>query len=147
MELRGDAATRALIEAGPCSDADWDTEYLDLVLAIKVVAGLDEAVEFINAHGSHHTDAIVTADVAAAEGFLARVDSATVLWNASTRFADGFRFGMGAEVGISTNRVHARGPVGLDGLVTYKYQVRGSGQVVADYESGVRAYHYQELAP
>ena len=147
VELRGDAATRALIEATPCSDADWDTEYLDLVLAIKVVAGLDEAVEFINAHGSHHTDAIVTADAAAAEGFLARVDSATVLWNASTRFADGFRFGMGAEVGISTNRVHARGPVGLDGLVTYKYQVRGSGQVVADYESGVRAYHYQELAP
>ena len=147
VELRGDDATRALIEATPCSDADWDTEYLDLVLAIKVVAGLDEAVEFINAHGSHHTDAIVTADAAAAEGFLARVDSATVLWNASTRFADGFRFGMGAEVGISTNRVHARGPVGLDGLVTYKYQVRGSGQVVADYESGVRAYHYQELAP
>ena len=147
VELRGDAATRALIEAGPCSDADWDTEYLDLVLAIKVVAGLDEAVEFINAHGSHHTDAIVTADAAAAESFLARVDSATVLWNASTRFADGFRFGMGAEVGISTNRVHARGPVGLDGLVTYKYQVRGSGQVVADYESGVRAYRYQELAP
>ena len=147
VELRGDAATRALIEAAPCSDADWDTEYLDLVLAIKVVAGLDEAVEFINAHGSHHTDAIVTADAAAAEGFLARVDSATVLWNASTRFADGFRFGMGAEVGISTNRVHARGPVGLDGLVTYKYQVRGSGQVVADYESGVRSYRYQELAP
>ena len=147
VELRGDAATRALIDAGPCSDADWDTEYLDLVLAIKVVAGLDEAVEFINAHGSHHTDAIVTADAAAAESFLARVDSATVLWNASTRFADGFRFGMGAEVGISTNRVHARGPVGLDGLVTYKYQVRGSGQVVADYESGVRSYRYQELAP
>ena len=146
VELRGDTAARALIAAAPCSDADWDTEYLDLVLAIKVVAGLDEAVEFINAHGSHHTDTIVTADAAAAESFLARVDSATVLWNASTRFADGFRFGMGAEVGISTNRVHARGPVGLDGLVTYKYQVRGSGQVVADYESGARTYRFEELA-
>lgn len=147
VELRGDDATGALIDARPASAADWDTEYLDLVLAIKVVADLDEAIEFINAHGSHHTDSIVTGDAAAAERFLARVDSATVLWNASTRFADGFRFGMGAEVGISTNRIHARGPVGLDGLVSYKYLVRGCGQVVADYESGARAFQFQELAP
>ena len=147
VELRGDAATCALVDAAPCSAADWDTEYLDLVLAIKVVESRNQAIEFINAHGSHHTDTIVTADAAAADDFLARVDSATVLWNASTRFADGFRFGMGAEVGISTNRIHARGPVGLDGLVTYKYQVRGSGQVVADYESGARTFHFEELAP
>jgi glutamate-5-semialdehyde dehydrogenase len=147
VQLRGDAATCALVDAEPCSAADWDTEYLDLVLAIKVVENRDQAIAFINAHGSHHTDTIVTGDAAAADDFLARVDSATVLWNASTRFADGFRFGMGAEVGISTNRIHARGPVGLDGLVTYKYQVRGSGQVVADYESGARAFHFEELAP
>ena len=147
VELRGDAAACALIDAGPAGEADWDAEYLDLVLAIKVVESRAAAIEFINAHGSHHTDAIVTGDAAAAGEFLARVDSATVLWNASTRFADGFRFGMGAEVGISTNRIHARGPVGLDGLVTYKYQVRGSGQVVADYESGARRYRFAELPP
>ena len=147
VELRGDAAACALIDAAPAEEADWDAEYLDLVLAIKVVESRAAAIEFINAHGSHHTDAIVTGDAAAAGDFLARVDSATVLWNASTRFADGFRFGMGAEVGISTNRIHARGPVGLDGLVTYKYQVRGSGQVVADYESGARRYRFAELPP
>lgn len=147
VELRGDAAACALIDAAPAAAADWDAEYLDLVLAIKVVESRAAAIEFINAHGSHHTDAIVTADAAAAGEFLARVDSATVLWNASTRFADGFRFGMGAEVGISTNRIHARGPVGLDGLVTYKYQVRGSGQIVADYESGARRYRFAELPP
>ena len=147
VELRGDAAACALIDAAPAGEADWDAEYLDLVLAIKVVESRAAAIEFINAHGSHHTDAIVTGDAAAAGEFLARVDSATVLWNASTRFADGFRFGMGAEVGISTNRIHARGPVGLDGLVTYKYQVRGSGQVVADYESGARRYRFAELPP
>lgn len=147
VELRGDAAACALIDAAPAGEADWDAEYLDLVLAIKVVESRAAAIEFINAHGSHHTDAIVTGDAAAAGDFLARVDSATVLWNASTRFADGFRFGMGAEVGISTNRIHARGPVGLDGLVTYKYQVRGSGQVVADYESGARRYRFAELPP
>ena len=147
VELRGDAAACALIDAAPAEEADWDAEYLDLVLAIKVVESRAAAIEFINAHGSHHTDAIVTGDAAAAGEFLARVDSATVLWNASTRFADGFRFGMGAEVGISTNRIHARGPVGLDGLVTYKYQVRGSGQIVADYESGARRYRFAELPP
>ena len=147
VELRGDAAACALIDATPAGEADWDAEYLDLVLAIKVVESRAAAIEFINSHGSHHTDAIVTGDAAAAGEFLARVDSATVLWNASTRFADGFRFGMGAEVGISTNRIHARGPVGLDGLVTYKYQVRGSGQVVADYESGARRYRFAELPP
>ena len=147
VELRGDAIACRLVGAQPCSAADWDTEYLDLVLAIKVVASLEEAIGFINAHGSHHTDAIVTGDAAAANTFLARVDSATVMWNASTRFADGFRFGMGAEVGISTNRIHARGPVGLDGLVTYKYQVRGSGQVVEDYVSGARQFHFAELDP
>ena len=147
VRLRGDETVCAFVDAEPATAADWDAEYLDLVLAIRVVASRDEAISFINAHGSHHTDSIITADAAAADDFLARVDSATVLWNASTRFADGFRFGMGAEVGISTNRIHARGPVGLDGLVTYKYQVRGTGQVVADYESGARRYRFEELAP
>ena len=147
VRLLGDEAVCALVEAEPATAADWDAEYLDLVLAIKVVASRDEAIAFVNAHGSRHTDSIITADAAAADDFLARVDSATVLWNASTRFADGFRFGMGAEVGISTNRIHARGPVGLDGLVTYKYLVRGNGQVVADYESGARRYRFEELAP
>src|SRR5690606_20248512 len=102
---------------------------LDLILAVKVVDSLDEAVAFINTHGSAHSDAIVTRDPAAAERFLNGVDSATVFWNASTRFNDGFEFGLGAEIGISTDRLHARGPMGLRELCTYKYQIRGTGQV------------------
>ena len=141
VEIRGDAATLSLVDGRPCSPIDWDTEYLDLILSIKVVADLWEAIEFINVHGSHHTDAIITGDQKAADTFLSHVDSATVLWNASTRFADGFRFGMGAEVGISTNRIHARGPVGLDGLVSYKYKVFGDGQVVGDYVSGKSSFN------
>jgi glutamate-5-semialdehyde dehydrogenase len=112
---------------------DYDTEHLDLVLSVRVVAGLDEAIEHINRHGSRHTDAIVTEDAAAADTFLAGVDSSSVLCNCSTRFADGFRYGLGAEVGISTEKIHSRGPVGLDGLTIYKYILRGEGQVVADY--------------
>lgn len=147
VEIRGDAATLSLVDGRPCSPIDWDTEYLDLILSIKVVADLWEAIEFINVHGSHHTDAIITGDQKAADTFLSHVDSATVLWNASTRFADGFRFGMGAEVGISTNRIHARGPVGLDGLVSYKYKVFGDGQVVGDYVSGKSSFNFTEIAP
>jgi glutamate-5-semialdehyde dehydrogenase len=108
--------------------ADYRTEFLDLILAVKVVAGVDEAMAHIASHGSHHTDSIVTADAATAEAFLAGVDSAVVLWNASTRFNDGHEFGFGAEIGISTDRLHARGPMGLEELTTYKYLVRGTGQ-------------------
>jgi len=110
-------------------EADYRTEFLDLILAVKIVDNLDEAIAHIGANGSHHTDTIVTADAATAEKFLAGVDSAVVLWNASTRFNDGFEFGFGAEIGISTDRLHARGPMGLEELTTYKYIVRGDGQV------------------
>ncbi len=112
---------------------DWDTEYNDLKLSIKVVDDLDEAIEHINAHGSGHTDTIITENQQRGQRFLNEVDSASVMVNASTRFADGFRFGLGAEIGISTNKTHARGPVGLEGLVIYKYKLVGTGQIVADY--------------
>ena len=127
--VRGDAAARAIdprIE--PATDADWDTEYLDAIISLKVVDGLAEAIDHVNRHGSHHTDAIVTGDQAAADRFLARVDSAIVLHNASTQFADGGEFGMGAEIGISTGKLHARGPVGAEQLTSFKYVVRGGGQ-------------------
>lgn len=137
-ELLGCEKTRKFINIKPASNADWKTEYLDLILSIKVVDSLDEAIEFINTFGSNHTDAIVTNDKNAAEKFLNLVDSADVFLNASTRFADGFRFGLGAEVGISTNKIHARGPVGLEGLVIYKWKLLGTGQIVADY-SGTNA--------
>ncbi|HLW71625.1 MAG TPA: glutamate-5-semialdehyde dehydrogenase [Candidatus Binataceae bacterium] len=130
VELRGDAPARAFIpDARPATDADWDAEYLELILAIKVVDSLDEAIAFIARHGSGLADAIVTDDPAAAERFQREVDSATVYVNASTRFTDGFEFGFGAETGISTNRLHARGPMGLRELTTYKYVIRGDGQV------------------
>ncbi|MDH3230986.1 MAG: glutamate-5-semialdehyde dehydrogenase [Alphaproteobacteria bacterium] len=128
-EVRGDdEAQRIDARIVPAGDEDWRTEYLDAILAVKVLDGVDEAVEFINRHGSHHTDSIITGDEAAAERFLARVDSSIVMHNASTQFADGGEFGMGAEIGISTGRLHARGPVGAEQLTTYKYVVRGSGQ-------------------
>jgi glutamate-5-semialdehyde dehydrogenase len=129
-ELRGDARAVALDpRVLPASDEDWDTEYLDAILSVAVVDGLDAALAHIAAHSSHHTDAIVTGDDAAAERFLAEVDSAIVMVNASSQFADGGEFGLGAEIGIATGRLHARGPVALEGLTTYKWQVRGTGQV------------------
>ena len=131
VELRGDPAVRRTLgeRVVPATDADWTTEYLDLRLAVKVVGDLDEAVEHIEMHGSHHSDAIVTADPVRAERFLNEVDSATVYWNASTRFTDGGEFGFGAEIGISTDKLHARGPMALEELTTYKYVIRGTGQV------------------
>jgi glutamate-5-semialdehyde dehydrogenase len=128
-ELRGDADTQAMAGVQAASDADWDTEYLDAVLSIAMVDGVDGALAHIARHASHHTDAIVTNDATVAERFLAEVDSAIVMWNASTQFADGGEFGLGAEIGISTGRLHARGPVALEGLTTYKWLVRGTGQV------------------
>jgi glutamate-5-semialdehyde dehydrogenase len=128
-ELRGDDATRALDPRIAAADAaDWDTEYLDAICAVAIVDGIDGALAHIAAHGSHHTDAIVTEDAAAADRFLAEVDSAIVMHNASTQFADGGEFGLGAEIGIATGRLHARGPVALEGLTTYKWLVRGTGQ-------------------
>jgi glutamate-5-semialdehyde dehydrogenase len=130
VELRGCERTRALVpEARPATEDDYRTEYLDLILSVKVVDTLADAIEHIEAYGSHHTDAIVTNDLAAAREFTARVDSAAVLVNASTRFNDGYEFGFGAEIGISTDRFHARGPCGLKELTSYKYVVHGSGQV------------------
>jgi glutamate-5-semialdehyde dehydrogenase len=128
-ELRGTQDIRAIEpRALPAADEDWDTEYLEAILAVTLVDGVEGAMAHIAAHGSHHTDAIVTEDPAAAERFLAEVDSAIVMWNASTQFADGGEFGLGAEIGISTGRLHARGPVALEGLTTYKWVVRGEGQ-------------------
>jgi len=131
VELRGDARTREVLggDVKPATEADWTAEYLELILSIRVVDSLAEAVDHIENYGSHHTDSIVTSDRAEAQKFLAAVDSATVLWNASTRFSDGAEFGFGAEIGISTDKLHARGPMGLEELTTYKYLVEGTGQV------------------
>jgi glutamate-5-semialdehyde dehydrogenase len=131
-EVRGDEGARAIDPAiAPAGDTDWDTEYLEAIASVALVDGLDGALAHITAHGSHHTDAIVAEDAATAERFLAQVDSAIVLWNASTQFADGGEFGLGAEIGIATGRLHARGPVALEGLTTYKWIGRGTGQVRA----------------
>ncbi len=146
VELRGCERTRKVIPVKEAAREDWETEYLDYILSIKVVDSLDEAVEHINTYGSGHTDGIVTSDSLAAKEFMDLVDSADVLWNCSTRFPDGFRFGLGAEVGISTNKIHARGPVGLEGLVIYKWRLLGNGHKVADY-SGEKAkkFTHKEL--
>ncbi|MCJ7730367.1 MAG: glutamate-5-semialdehyde dehydrogenase, partial [Sedimentisphaerales bacterium] len=133
VELRGCKKTASIIKVKPAADKDWSTEYLDYIISIKVVDGLDEAISHINRYSSRHTDTIVTADKQKAAKFMNLVDSANVFWNASTRFSDGFRYGLGAEVGISTAKIHARGPVGLEGLVIYKWKLLGTGQIVADY--------------
>ena len=129
--MRGDArdAGASIARVTPATEEDWATEYLDAIIAVKVVDGLDEAIDHIDRYGSHHTDAIVTDDDAAAARFLAEVDSAIVLHNASTQFADGGEFGFGAEIGIATGRMHARGPVGVEQLCSFKYRVHGTGQI------------------
>jgi len=147
VEVRGDPATRKFIpSAKEAFEQDWETEYLDYILSIKVVDSVEEAVAHINMYGSHHTDGIITENRATAEGFLNAVDTANAFWNCSTRFADGFRYGLGAEVGVSTSKLHARGPVGLEGLVTYKWKLYGSGQIVAPYAGeGGRPFTHREL--
>lgn len=146
VELRGDEMSRSIVTwMKPATEEDWSTEYLALILSVKVVDDLAAAIAHINRFGSHHTDAIVTEDAAAAELFQRRVDSADVFWNASTRFADGYRFGLGAEVGISTSKIHARGSVGLEGLTIYKWLLSGQGDTVAPFADGRRAFtHRQE---
>lgn len=145
ITFRGDEGSQSLMDCEAATDADYETEYLDYILTVKIVDSMDEAIAHINHYGSHHTDCIITEDSQNAAYFMSNVDSAGVYQNCSTRFADGFRYGFGAEVGISTGKLHARGPVGLDGLVTYKYKLFGDGHIVADYASGARSFHFRDL--
>ena len=141
--LKGCRSTREIIDCEDATDEDFLTEYLDYILSVKIVDSLKEAVAHINAYGSHHTDSIITEDEKAAAEFMESVDSAGVYQNCSTRFADGFRYGFGAEVGVSTGKLHARGPVGLEGLVSYKYNLHGNGHIVADYSEGRKSFHFK----
>ena len=148
IRIRADQETARLFSEGAVErlidEEDYHTEYSDVILSVRQVEDVKEAADQINRYGSHHTDAILTSDDAAAEYFMQMVDSAGVYRNCSTRFADGFRYGFGAEVGISTGKLHARGPVGLDGLVTYKYKIIGSGHIVGDYASGRKQFHFHD---
>ena len=143
--LKGCEKTRKIIDVQAVSVDDWKTEHLDYILSVKVVDSLDEAINHINTFGSGHTDTIITSDQSAAERFMDMVDSANVFWNCSTRFSDGFRYGFGAEVGISTNKIHARGPVGLEGLLIYKYKLKGDGHIVSDYAGRKREFTHRPL--
>ena len=145
VKLRGTEEVSRLISCEVMGEDEFNTEYLDLILSIKLVENLEEAVKHINTFGSHHTDCIITEDQEHAQTFMQLVDSAGVYQNCSTRFADGFRYGFGAEVGISTGKIHARGPVGLEGLVTYKYKLFGKGHIVGDYASGKRSFSFKDL--
>ncbi|MGI6011139.1 MAG: glutamate-5-semialdehyde dehydrogenase [Ruminococcus sp.] len=145
VEVRGTKEVRDIVECEAASEEDFSTEYLDLIISVKIVKDIWEAVDHINKYGSHHTDCIVTEDPEAAEVFMQYVDSAGVYQNCSTRFADGYRYGFGAEVGISTGKLHARGPVGLEGLCTYKYKLFGNGNIVADYAEGRKHFHFKDL--
>jgi glutamate-5-semialdehyde dehydrogenase len=148
VEIRGDAKTVALLPKDaivPATEEDWATEYSDLILSVKIVADLAEAIEHINRYGSRHTDAIVTEDAETARRFLNEIDAAGVFHNASTRFADGYRYGLGAEVGISTSKLHARGPMGLGGLTTYKWKLVGTGHTVGPYARGEKKFKHRRL--
>lgn len=146
VTIRGSEEVSRLIPVEIIPEGEsWHKEYLDLILAIKLVDGVDEAISHTNTYGSHHTDCIITENDETARRFMTLVDSAGVYQNASTRFADGFRYGFGAEVGISTSKIHARGPVGLEGLVSYKYKLLGHGQIVGDYASGKKKFHFRDL--
>lgn len=145
VKIRATKEVAEIISCEVMGEDEFNTEYLDLILSIKLVDCVDEAITHINHFGSHHTDCIITEDLATAEKFMQLVDSAGVYQNCSTRFADGFRYGFGAEVGISTSKIHARGPVGLEGLVTYKYKLFGEGHIVGDYANGARQFHFEDL--
>ena len=145
VTIRGDASVCRIIPCEPASEEDWSTEYLDYILSVRIVPSLHEAIDHINRFGSHHTDCIVTTNEQNASVFMKQVDSAGVYWNVSTRFADGFVYGLGAEVGIATGKLHARGPMGLDGLTTYKYKLIGSGQTMEDMKKGLRVYTHRKL--
>lgn len=145
VELRGTADVKSVIECVEATASDDDTEYLDYIVSAKVVGNVEEAIAHINKHGSHHTDCIITENKETALIFMKLVDSAGVYQNCSTRFADGYRYGFGAEVGISTSKLHARGPVGLEGLLSYKYKLFGSGQIVGDYASGKSKFNFKDL--
>lgn len=148
VEVRGCPQTAGLLPRSqiiPATEEDWHTEYGDLKITLKIVSGMDEAIEHINHYGSRHTESILTRDARAAELFMDEVDAASVFHNASTRFADGFRYGLGAELGISNSKLHARGPVGLEGLLTYKYKLHGSGQTVTDYAQGKHTFKHRRV--
>jgi glutamate-5-semialdehyde dehydrogenase len=148
VEIRGCAKTIALLPSEgvtPATEEDWSTEYSDLILSVKIVSGLDEAIDHINRYGSRHTETIITEDSGAAARFMTEVDSAGVFQNASTRFADGYRYGFGAELGISNSKLHARGPMGLEGLTTYKYKLFGNGHTVAEYAKGEKKFTHRPL--
>lgn len=144
--LKGKLDTHSAALLQESSDADYHTEFLDLILAIKTISSLDEAIEHVNAHSSHHTDAILTLDAPTAQTFLSAIDSSSVYWNTSTRMADGQRYGFGTEVGISTNKIHSRGPVGLEGLTIYKWTIVGDAQVSAEYGTGGKRWKHETLA-
>lgn len=144
-KIKGCPKTKAIIECEEATDEDWKTEYLDYILSIKIVSDLDEAIKHINTYGSGHTDCIVATDEQAMQKFMMLVDSGNVFCNVSTRFSDGFRYGFGAEVGVSTSKIHARGPVGIEGLLIYKYKLLGHGHIVGDYASGVKKFTHKKL--
>ena len=143
--IRGCERTCSIIDVPRADEDDWRTEYLDYILSVKIVDSLDDAVKHINTYGSGHTDTIVTTNKNNAETFIKRVDSADVFINCSTRFSDGYRYGLGAEVGISTNKIHARGPVGMEGLLIYKWILSGNGHIVADYAEGKRTFTHKSI--
>lgn len=146
VELLGCEKTQKIISVAPATEQDWKTEYLDYKLSIKIVEDLDEAIDHINTYGSRHTDSIITKSQDKASRFMSLVDSGNVFWNCSTRFSDGFRYGFGAEVGISTSKIHARGPVGLDGLLIYKYKLIGNGHIVDDYAKRKKTFKHNNLS-
>lgn len=145
VEIRGCERTQKIITVKPANENDWKAEYLDYIVSIKIVSDINEAIEHINTYGSKHTDSIITSDKVNAQKFMNLVDSGNVFWNCSTRFSDGYRYGLGAEVGVSTNKIHARGPVGLEGLLIYKWKLIGNGHIVDEYTNGEKSFTHKKL--